>query len=108
MSSPFFNIFVKMAKKKNQNKKVFELEFIPRLLEKKMFGVIPGIDLPKFYKDFTAEEKLALYWFNPARTKALFVDVSGVGPRELMNKEEKIEAPKNDEKEEQQNDEAGE
>jgi hypothetical protein len=84
-----------MAKKSNKkkNKAPDELQFKKRFLGAKMYGNIKGLELPKLYKDFTQADKLILYWHNPPKTEALFIDVSFIGPRKLTNEETKIKAP---------------
>jgi hypothetical protein len=91
-----------MAKKKNKKKapESNNLEFKEVFLSRKMHGKIQGLELPKLYKDFTAKDKLTLYWHNPENTKVLFKDVSFVGPRSI--EDEKEQEPKLDNDEEQQ------
>jgi hypothetical protein len=78
-----------MAKRKNKKDK--ELTFKNSYLNKQMNGKIKGINLPKLYKDFTKEEKEILYFRNPEKAKHLFIDVSFVGKRKVINK---IDPPK--------------
>lgn len=91
-----------MAKKKNKKEtlKANKLEFKEVFLTKRMHGVILGLELPKFYKDFTDKEKLCLYWHNPNKTKALFKDVSFVGPRLIKAEKEQEPNLENDEEQE--------
>ena len=95
-----------MAKKKNKKvpSKTKELEFKEVFLEKKMYGIIKGLELPKFYKDFTAKEKLCLYWHNPKNTIAFFKDVSFLGPRSIEDEKEQEPKLDNDEEQEQTTD----
>jgi hypothetical protein len=94
-----------MAKKKKTKDK--ELEFKKPYLNKQMNGKINGIELPKLYKDFTKEEKEILYFRNPEKAKHLFIDVSFVGKRKVINK---IDPPKieHEPKEENKGDNAAE
>jgi hypothetical protein len=94
-----------MAKKKSTKKKsvTFELTFKKMYLNKKMHGKISGIDLPKFYKDFASDEKLALYYHNPNKSHVLFESVEGIGPRKLTENEEKIELPNKDNEQKETN-----
>jgi hypothetical protein len=89
-----------MAKKKRSKKT--ELKFKNRYLNKKMNGNIPGIELPKLYKDFTEEEKVVLYWHNPENTKVLFENTDNVPPRTLTENEEQIEIPQNEQTNEEE------
>jgi hypothetical protein len=101
-----------MAKKKNTTKpdkkaenKAQKLEFKDKFLnsEAKMYGQIKGVNLPKMFKDFTDEEKTALYWHNPEKTKTFFKNVSFLGARKLNKNEEKPKPPTvNDEQEDKQ------
>lgn len=82
--------------------KTKELEFKEVFLGKRMHGIIKGLELPKFYKDFTSKDKIVLYWHNPSKTIALFKDVSFIGPRSIKDDKPKEQEPKLEHDEEQQ------
>lgn len=87
-----------MAKKKNTTKapkKAQKLEFKDKFINSnsKMYGDIKGVQLPKMFKEFTEDEKNALYWHNPTKTGELFKNVSFLGPRKLTKDEEKPKPP---------------